>query len=107
MNTTVSDTFVEEKEEIHFILETYSPLFSSLTDQGSTYLRLTVVLLFVSAGVELISCQTFLRTLGEAWTQLKKSLHDEAEVHLKFSNKVTSKEECVYSGISYLKIIMD
>lgn len=28
------------------------------------------------------------RTLGEAWTQLKKSLHDEAEVHLKFSNKV-------------------
>lgn len=30
------------------------------------------------------------RTLGEAWTQLKKSLHDEAEVHLKFSNKVMS-----------------
>lgn len=28
-------------------------------------------------------------TLGDAWTQLKKSLHDEAEVHLKFSNKVT------------------
>lgn len=28
------------------------------------------------------------RTLGDAWTQLKKSLHDEAEVHLKFSNKV-------------------
>ena len=28
------------------------------------------------------------RTVGEAWIQLKKSLHDEAEVHLKFSNKV-------------------
>lgn len=34
----------------------------------------------------------FCRTLGEAWTQLKKSLHDEAEVHLKFSNKVTSAD---------------
>lgn len=30
------------------------------------------------------------RTLGDAWTQLKKSLHDEAEVHLKFSNKVAA-----------------
>lgn len=28
------------------------------------------------------------RTLGEAWGQLKKSLADEAEVHLKFSSKV-------------------
>ncbi|XP_029363484.1 growth arrest-specific protein 7a isoform X2 [Echeneis naucrates] len=32
-------------------------------------------------------------TLGEAWTQLKKSLHDEAEVHLKFSNKLHSEVE--------------
>lgn len=30
-----------------------------------------------------------LRSLGEAWTQLKKSLADEAEVHLKFSSKVS------------------
>lgn len=29
-------------------------------------------------------------TLGEAWAQLKKSLADEAEVHLKFSSKVNS-----------------
>ncbi|XP_006802016.1 growth arrest-specific protein 7a isoform X2 [Neolamprologus brichardi] len=33
------------------------------------------------------------RTLGEAWTQLKKSLHDEAEVHLKFSNKLHTEVE--------------
>ncbi|XP_054907863.1 growth arrest-specific protein 7a [Poeciliopsis prolifica] len=32
-------------------------------------------------------------TLGEAWTQLKKSLHDEAEVHLKFSNKLHTDVE--------------
>ncbi|XP_077940293.1 growth arrest-specific protein 7a isoform X4 [Gasterosteus aculeatus] len=32
-------------------------------------------------------------TLGEAWTQLKKSLHDEAEVHMKFSNKLHSEVE--------------
>uniref|UniRef100_A0A671WZC4 Growth arrest specific 7 n=1 Tax=Sparus aurata TaxID=8175 RepID=A0A671WZC4_SPAAU len=32
-------------------------------------------------------------TLGEAWTQLKKSLHDEAEVHLKFSNKLHTEVE--------------
>uniref|UniRef100_A0A3Q3N380 Growth arrest-specific 7a n=1 Tax=Mastacembelus armatus TaxID=205130 RepID=A0A3Q3N380_9TELE len=32
-------------------------------------------------------------TLGEAWTQLKKSFHDEAEVHLKFSNKLHSEVE--------------
>uniref|UniRef100_A0A8D3C4I9 Growth arrest-specific 7a n=1 Tax=Scophthalmus maximus TaxID=52904 RepID=A0A8D3C4I9_SCOMX len=32
-------------------------------------------------------------TLGEAWTQLKRSLHDEAEVHLKFSNKLHSEVE--------------
>lgn len=32
-------------------------------------------------------------TVGEAWTQLKKSLHDEAEVHLKFSNKLHSEVE--------------
>ncbi|KAM4598040.1 growth arrest-specific protein 7a isoform 1-T1 [Polymixia lowei] len=32
-------------------------------------------------------------TLGEAWIQLKKSLHDEAEVHLKFSNKLHSEVE--------------
>uniref|UniRef100_A0A3Q3K711 F-BAR domain-containing protein n=1 Tax=Monopterus albus TaxID=43700 RepID=A0A3Q3K711_MONAL len=32
-------------------------------------------------------------TLGEAWTQMKKSLHDEAEVHLKFSNKLHSEVE--------------
>ncbi|CAG02205.1 unnamed protein product, partial [Tetraodon nigroviridis] len=32
-------------------------------------------------------------TLGEAWTQLKKSLHDEAEVHLKFSNKLHCEVE--------------
>uniref|UniRef100_A0A8C2WXZ3 Growth arrest specific 7 n=1 Tax=Cyclopterus lumpus TaxID=8103 RepID=A0A8C2WXZ3_CYCLU len=30
---------------------------------------------------------------GEAWTQLKKSLHDEAEVHLKFSNKLHTEVE--------------
>lgn len=29
------------------------------------------------------------RSLGEAWAQVKKSLADEAEVHLKFSAKVT------------------
>ncbi|NWZ95873.1 GAS7 protein, partial [Nesospiza acunhae] len=37
-------------------------------------------------------------TLGEAWAQLKKSLADEAEVHLKFSSKVNdsffSKDFC-------------
>uniref|UniRef100_A0A3B3I985 Growth arrest-specific 7a n=1 Tax=Oryzias latipes TaxID=8090 RepID=A0A3B3I985_ORYLA len=32
-------------------------------------------------------------TLGEAWTQLKKSLHDEAEVHLKFANKLHTEVE--------------
>ncbi|XP_030230682.1 growth arrest-specific protein 7-like [Gadus morhua] len=32
-------------------------------------------------------------TVGEAWIQLKKSLHDEAEVHLKFSNKLHSEVE--------------
>lgn len=31
---------------------------------------------------------SLLSTLGEAWAQLKKSLADEAEVHLKFSSKV-------------------
>lgn len=31
---------------------------------------------------------SIVRTLGEAWAQLKKSLADEAEVHLKFSSKV-------------------
>uniref|UniRef100_A0A8D2PUI2 Growth arrest specific 7 n=1 Tax=Zosterops lateralis melanops TaxID=1220523 RepID=A0A8D2PUI2_ZOSLA len=30
-------------------------------------------------------------TLGEAWAQLKKSLADEAEVHLKFSSKLQSE----------------
>lgn len=34
-----------------------------------------------------MSCSSF-STLGEAWAQLKKSLADEAEVHLKFSSKV-------------------
>jgi len=33
-------------------------------------------------------------TLGEAWAQLKKSLADEAEVHLKFSSKVNSSSFC-------------
>ncbi|KAG7236462.1 hypothetical protein INR49_000940 [Caranx melampygus] len=33
------------------------------------------------------------RTLGEAWAQLKKSLADEAEVHLKFSSKLQSEVE--------------
>ncbi|KAG9350280.1 hypothetical protein JZ751_026634 [Albula glossodonta] len=32
-------------------------------------------------------------TLGEAWAQLKKSLADEAEVHLKFSSKLQSEVE--------------
>uniref|UniRef100_A0A9J8CKS9 Growth arrest specific 7 n=1 Tax=Cyprinus carpio carpio TaxID=630221 RepID=A0A9J8CKS9_CYPCA len=32
-------------------------------------------------------------TLGEAWSQLKKSLADEAEVHLKFSSKLQSEVE--------------
>ncbi|XP_060795633.1 growth arrest-specific protein 7-like isoform X3 [Neoarius graeffei] len=32
-------------------------------------------------------------TLGEAWAQLKKSLADEAEVHLKFSSKLQSDVE--------------
>ncbi|XP_034715718.1 growth arrest-specific protein 7-like [Etheostoma cragini] len=32
-------------------------------------------------------------TLGEAWAQLKKSLADEAEVHLKFSAKLQSEVE--------------
>ncbi|XP_060717366.1 growth arrest-specific protein 7-like isoform X2 [Tachysurus vachellii] len=32
-------------------------------------------------------------TLGEAWAQLKKSLADEAEVHLKFSSKIQSEVE--------------
>ncbi|XP_030631532.1 growth arrest-specific protein 7 [Chanos chanos] len=32
-------------------------------------------------------------TLGEAWAQLKKSLADEAEVHLKFSSKLHSEVE--------------
>uniref|UniRef100_A0A665WYG3 Growth arrest-specific protein 7-like n=1 Tax=Echeneis naucrates TaxID=173247 RepID=A0A665WYG3_ECHNA len=32
-------------------------------------------------------------TLGEAWDQLKKSLSDEAEVHLKFSSKLQSEVE--------------
>lgn len=34
-----------------------------------------------------------LSTLGEAWAQLKKSLTDEAEVHLKFSSKLQSEVE--------------
>ncbi|KAG7234228.1 hypothetical protein INR49_005486 [Caranx melampygus] len=37
-------------------------------------------------------------TLGEAWTQLKKSLHDEAEVHLKFSNKTTTARAPISSN---------
>ncbi|XP_062858853.1 growth arrest-specific protein 7 [Trichomycterus rosablanca] len=32
-------------------------------------------------------------TLGEAWVQLKKSLADEADVHLKFSSKLQSEVE--------------
>ncbi|XP_078257052.1 growth arrest-specific protein 7 isoform X1 [Rhinoraja longicauda] len=32
-------------------------------------------------------------TLGEAWTQVKKSLADEADVHLKFSSKLQSEVE--------------
>ncbi|XP_066470333.1 growth arrest-specific protein 7 isoform X2 [Tiliqua scincoides] len=32
-------------------------------------------------------------TLGEAWSQLKKSLADEAEVHLKFSSKLQTEVE--------------
>ncbi|XP_028297803.1 growth arrest-specific protein 7-like isoform X2 [Gouania willdenowi] len=32
-------------------------------------------------------------TLGEAWAQLKKSLADEAEVHLKFSSKLQNEVE--------------
>ncbi|XP_026866586.1 growth arrest-specific protein 7a isoform X2 [Electrophorus electricus] len=32
-------------------------------------------------------------TLGEAWAQLKKSLADEADVHLKFSSKLQSEVE--------------
>ncbi|CAM2104151.1 growth arrest-specific protein 7 isoform X1 [Caretta caretta] len=32
-------------------------------------------------------------TLGESWAQLKKSLADEAEVHLKFSSKLQSEVE--------------
>ncbi|XP_069808925.1 growth arrest-specific protein 7 isoform X2 [Dendropsophus ebraccatus] len=32
-------------------------------------------------------------TLGEAWSQVKKSLADEAEVHLKFSSKLQSEVE--------------
>ncbi|KAL0984031.1 hypothetical protein UPYG_G00136130 [Umbra pygmaea] len=32
-------------------------------------------------------------SLGEAWSQLKKSLADEAEVHLKFSSKLQSEVE--------------
>ncbi|XP_028675413.1 growth arrest-specific protein 7-like isoform X1 [Erpetoichthys calabaricus] len=32
-------------------------------------------------------------TLGEAWAQLKKSLADEAEVHVKFSSKLQSEVE--------------
>uniref|UniRef100_A0A8C6SP45 Growth arrest specific 7 n=1 Tax=Neogobius melanostomus TaxID=47308 RepID=A0A8C6SP45_9GOBI len=32
-------------------------------------------------------------TLGEAWAQLKKSLADEAEVHIKFSSKLQSEVE--------------
>ncbi|KAI4886692.1 hypothetical protein NFI96_021383 [Prochilodus magdalenae] len=32
-------------------------------------------------------------TLGEAWAQLKKSMADEAEVHLKFSSKLQSEVE--------------
>ncbi|PWA21658.1 hypothetical protein CCH79_00003400 [Gambusia affinis] len=36
-------------------------------------------------------------TLGEAWAQLKKSLADEAEVHLKFSSKKRGKRSFVCS----------
>lgn len=36
----------------------------------------------------IIAMLCFSSTLGEAWAQLKKSLADEAEVHLKFSSKV-------------------
>lgn len=39
------------------------------------------------AGDRSLSLSSF-STLGEAWAQLKKSLADEAEVHLKFSSKV-------------------
>ncbi|KAL7989393.1 hypothetical protein Chor_012059 [Crotalus horridus] len=33
------------------------------------------------------------RTLGESWSQLKKSMADEAEVHLKFSSKLQTEVE--------------
>lgn len=33
-------------------------------------------------------CLSVSSTLGEAWAQLKRSLADEAEVHMKFSSKV-------------------
>ncbi|MED6291641.1 Growth arrest-specific protein 7 [Characodon lateralis] len=39
-------------------------------------------------------------TLGEAWAQLKKSLADEAEVHLKFSSKVIH----FTAGVQYLDL---
>lgn len=41
-----------------------------------------------SSSVSFTPLLSLLSTLGEAWAQLKKSLADEAEVHLKFSSKV-------------------
>ena len=41
------------------------------------------------------------RTLGEAWAQLKKSLADEADVHIKFSSKVSPPAHlCVFNANS-------
>ncbi|XP_076852903.1 growth arrest-specific protein 7a isoform X2 [Brachyhypopomus gauderio] len=45
-------------------------------------------------------------TLGEAWAQLKKSLADEADVHLKFSSKLHSEVEkplLVFRGDNFKK----
>ncbi|TWW81683.1 Growth arrest-specific protein 7 [Takifugu flavidus] len=42
---------------------------------------------------QLLKIEMNVHTLGEAWAQLKKSLADEAEVHLKFSSKLQSEVE--------------
>lgn len=67
-----------------------SPILSSLP--ACLYVKVCVVLSCVRYETHTQcpspSSLSVLSTLGEAWAQLKKSLADEAEVHLKFSSKV-------------------
>lgn len=56
----------------------------------------------LSAGLTVSLCCS---SLGEAWAQVKKSLADESEVHLKFSAKVTPP--CAPLGWSHRAVLPD